>query len=323
MIALGSLSALSLTLLFGGPSVLLPARLAAVAAVAAHAHFGDASRPGVPDADDVVLLHLAVGPGLAATGRPIACREDGTWKAGEGCDVARLAGRELRVFTGLGGELARFTAGEARADGSLEKGAAVTVPGQLSAPLPAADPEDALRTPLALLGDARHLVDAPSIEGWSPEALGGVIDLGKRAGRMNRRMSQGMQPEQYAVFNLTPAHREIVAVAASTWPEGALDAAPLPTASMLVVHDPTTSDWALLPVSQVISKPTDLRRFERYRLLAVLDIDGDDHRELVVRGRSALGDRFTLFRLRDDGGFGQIAPWAGVVQAASAPTTIR
>lgn len=322
MMMMGLTSSLLLSVLFGGHPLMLPARAAASAAAFAQHRYGLAPT-ATAAAEDLVLVELRDVKGLEATGRSIACRLQGEWQAGPSCDLTMLAGRELRVFTGAGGEVARWTVAEGQKPVVPEDGSAPTVAGTLSAPLPEADATDALRTPFALLGEARHLVEPPSQEGWSQESLAGVLDLGRRVTRMNRRMSEGLQVEQYAVFNLSPGRREVVAVAGSNYPTGPLDKAPLPSASILFVHDPTTTDWVRWATLQVISNPQDTRRFERYRLAAVLDVDGDGARELLVRANSALGERFRLFRLEDDLRLVGIAQWAGVVQASGAPTTVR
>lgn len=321
MMMMGMTTSLLLTVLLGSQTVMLPAMVAAGAAVVAQHEYGR-TPAAAPEAEDVALLELREVKGLDASGRLLACRRGGEWQPGLSCDPAFVSGRELRVFTGAGGEVARWTTGEATAKAGLD-GAEVTVVGKLSAPLPESDPEDALRVPFALMGDARHLIEPPSQEGWTKESLDGVLQLARRVARMNKKMSEGLQPEQHTVFNLTPARHEVVAVAGSTYPSGPLDKAPLPSASILVVHDPAGTDWARWMVLQVISKPQDTRRFERYSVAAVLDIDGDGWRELLVRARSTLGDRFRLFRLKDDVRFEGLGEWAGVVQAASAPGAIR
>ena len=107
-------------------------------------------------------------------------------------------------------------------------------------------------------------------------------------------------------------------------PEGDLSQAPLPSASILFAHDPEVGEgsWARFVVVQVMSMPTDKRRFERYRVAAILDIGGDGHREILVRGRSELGDRFRLFALRSDEiRFNPIGQWVGAAQVDGAPAS--
>lgn len=314
---------LLMLLLVGNHPIMLPAHLAATAAVGAQAATGAYEQAEKPTGDTVVIASLDDAKGLEANGRVLACRVDGTWKPGPTCDARLLQGQEMRVFTGSGGVVGRWKihAGHPSGDPLSPQ---LEVAGTLTAPLPKWDGEKALDQPFAILGDARHVVEPPETTGYDLDEQKALLELGKRTVRMNRRMSERMEPAQYAVFDLTPQHRDVIALAGSSWPDGKFEDVPRPSASMLFVADPdaTPPDWARYVTVQVISRPDDARMFERYRLGAVLDIDGDRDRELLVRARSAKGDRYALFTLSDDDRhIRPLTGWAGVRQPAQAPTS--
>lgn len=306
-----------LAVMGGGHPVMAPAHLAAGAAAAAHAYLADAPAEKI-GADDVVLLHLHEVKGLDARGRILACRTGGEWKSGADCPAALVAGRELRVFTGIGGEIARWTVAEGPAQPDVGR-PGLTVGGKLNAPLLDDGGDDPLRTPLALFGAPRHLVETPVVTGYAESDLTGVLEAGRRYARMNLRMSAGMKVLQYAVANLTPTRRDLLIVAGSTY-TGPLAQAPKPSSSLLAVRDPgAAEDWVRKIESVVSFHPQSLRKLERYHLVAILDVDGDGFRELLIRGQSDVGDRFALLTLRDDDRFVRLADWAGVQLVDASP----
>lgn len=308
------------------PAVLLPIRVAAVGTAVAKAALSARKAPVPRSREDAVLVLLYEVDGLQAKGRILACRLKDEWKNGAPCPASLVAGEELRVFTGRGGEVATWSAAPITAAPTVSD--PTTIGGTLSTALPAPPADgDALSVPFAMLGSARHVVVPPVTEGVGPERLTRLMEASRTEMRMHREMSEGLVTAQYAVADFAPYLREAVLVAGSTYAEGPLDKAPLPTASLIGIHAADEgAESGILPIrltSQVISARSDSRRFERYRLAAVLDFDGDGWRELLVRGQSARGDRFCLYELADGRFARPLGTWVGAEQPASAPMLER
>ena len=305
------------------PASLAPARVVTLGMTFAHARMGDKA-PAAPARDDAYLVHLDQVEGTKASGRILACRVRTEWKPGTECTTEPLSGQELRVFTGSGGEIARWkvTAG----GGAVAPTPGATGPpvsGELTAPLANISKDDPLAVPFAVLGSPRHALETPRTDGVGPERLARMLEASRVSMRMHPQMSEGMVTSQFAVGDLAPYLLDAIVTAGSNYADGPLDKAPRPTASFLAIHaqdEGATSGVSPIRLAiQVISMPTDERRFERFRLAAVIDFDGDGWRELLVRGRSERGDRYRLFELTDKKRARPLTPWIGAWQPASAP----